>query len=258
LGTPPHGIRAPCKNLRFSKAFYSDRGTFFVFDKEELDGIVSDIVKNPFFMGDVPLHQKLLHLYGVHPWLAARGGPELDYVLYKAGLTCPYFSADPWADDPFKRYCDDGFKAPANCTGLRPDTCSWHGTRRWVGELKEFLSEEQLGTYYRMWTDRIASGYTPERIVKHLENHSREERSREWYASTRNLVDIYERVEGADGKNPLFLEAKETLSGYKETITTEQQLLRLLKHYRKHLDVSTKMPLRGYWREQILDAIEAY
>jgi len=197
----------------------------------ELDAIAKELKRR-----EGPRDEKLLWLYSNHPFL---GGPELDYVIYKAGITCPYFSVDLSAEDPFKKYCDDGFRTPTTCNGLSEERCAWHNTRFFIHKLQ--MNRKELKEFYRRWVSRIAERHSKEEVLEHLKKHLEEERDHRWYASSRNLLDIYQAV-GGNKKEKIHREIKKMLRKYKGKITVEQQLYRLLAHYRNHLDTATAPP----------------
>lgn len=213
---------------------------------EELDALVETILSDPE-LGGKSRDEKLLYIYQKFPLLAVSGDPKLPYVLYKSRLTCDYFSVDPLAEGLTQKYCDDGFKSETTCTGLAQENCSWYKMRFFVDELRDSLNDEELQLYYSFWIQKIAKNYGVKRINEHLKKHLKEdwgEYSHRWFASTKNLADIYEAVKGTRKWNRQFRKSKKLLKKYTREITAEQQLSRLLNHYRNHPDKATPFPFR--------------
>jgi hypothetical protein len=214
---------------------------------ESLDEIVEILREDPELQKRETRDEKLRY---VQPRLCLKNDLEELYVTSKLGLTCPHLSVDPYAADPSKKYCDDGFKTPTNCTGSREEECGWYNTRFLVDELKDKLSDDELDLYYFIWIRDIADNYDEPRIVAHLKKHLKEDRSGRWFASAQNLMNIYGIVGDMGNPHKAFRKTQKILKGYEGDITTEQKLYGLLNHYRKHLqhfmsreNIVTKWPL---------------
>ncbi|MFA5303573.1 MAG: hypothetical protein WC393_03490 [Candidatus Nanoarchaeia archaeon] len=205
----------------------------------EDSGTIENLVK-------APLAERWKEFFNLNFQINFLDSPSQSYILNyfdkKINLDlCKYFKIN----EEYEISCDLGKETQSLCNGLNYKTCSWYNYQFLVKKLSNELNPQELELFYKFWITGIGLRYTKKRIEEHLAKHLNENNifSKDWFISADNLKDIYLKVPGADLESDLIKKYEAMLNN--NSFDLVDKLEKLLRHYIKHFDISTPVPLKG-------------
>jgi hypothetical protein len=107
---------------------------------------------------------------------------------------------------------------------------------RLINNFKKIRNSSDENEYYKDWIKKIAENHSVNMINNHMVKHLEEDKGdfHKWMASTSNILDVFNLVEGVDKSSDICLTYKKLLEDYNKIITIKSKLNRLLLHNTRH------------------------